>query len=531
MKFEGTVKSDFIKLVSVPEGKKSKFIDFAATDFASIKDKLIEYIQAVYPLDYQNFSETDLGVMLIELVSYMGAVMSFKADAIAHESFLRTAKKRDNVRKLLELIGVSLKGPISSAANAQITLDAGPASGDFPLVVSPAQRVVSINSSEDGASVTYTLYKTVNGSLESANSLGNINLQGSEADNSASSVFTNLALLEGTFIVTSGTFAGLESNKRIALTESPVIEGSVEVFVTGGDETVSGAYRRVENLFFASGTNDKIFQVVYNDNFNATLLFGDGITGVSPPNGASFVNSYRVGGGTRGNITKGLINKSLNTLSASGPPLTAVMENTTQGTGGLEAETVEHAKRYAPLTFRMQDRLVTPVDYSTFASTFISTTGSSAKGLAVARKAFSSANIIDVYVLQKASDFQLQKATIAFKNELLTAIGDKKMITDDVVLVDGLIRTLDLIVSLKIDKELLLKEEQIKQQVKDKVVNYFNIDNFDFGEGLKIQDLNRAIFEIDDVRFSSIENLDNDIVLEFNEVLQLNNLTITVDLI
>ena len=83
----------------------------------------------------------------------------------------------------------------------------------------------------------------------------------------------------------------------------------------------------------------------------------------------------------------------------------------------------------------------------------------------------------------------------------------------------------------KIDKELLLKEEQIKQQVKDKVVNYFNIDNFDFGEGLKIQDLNRAIFEIDDVRFSSIENLDNDIVLEFNEVLQLNNLTITVDLI
>ena len=131
MKFEGTVKSDFIKLVSVPEGKKSKFIDFAATDFASIKDKLIEYIQAVYPLDYQNFSETDLGVMLIELVSYMGAVMSFKADAIAHESFLRTAKKRDNVRKLLELIGVSLKGPISSAANAQITLDAGPASADF----------------------------------------------------------------------------------------------------------------------------------------------------------------------------------------------------------------------------------------------------------------------------------------------------------------------------------------------------------------------------------------------------------------
>ena len=105
------------------------------------------------------------------------------------------------------------------------------------------------------------------------------------------------------------------------------------------------------------------------------------------------------------------------------------------------------------------------------------------------------------------------------------------MITDEVVLVDGLIRTLDLVVTIKLDKILAPKEESIKQAAREKIVNFFMVDNFDFGKALSLADLNRTIFEIPDVRFSSVDNLDYDVKVDFNEIIQLNNLTINVDLV
>jgi len=55
--------------------------------------------------------------------------------------------------------------------------------------------------------------------------------------------------------------------------------------------------------------------------------------------------------------------------------------------GGANAETVEKAKKYAPLAFRRQDRLVTLEDYASFANGFISTWGTIGKAIAVTRKA------------------------------------------------------------------------------------------------------------------------------------------------
>ena len=80
MSFSGTVASDFMKLSEIPISKRPTLINFAATDFLSIRNSLIDYAKAVYPLEYQYFTESDLGMMFIELVAYMGSVMSMKAD-------------------------------------------------------------------------------------------------------------------------------------------------------------------------------------------------------------------------------------------------------------------------------------------------------------------------------------------------------------------------------------------------------------------------------------------------------------------
>ena len=532
MNFSGGITSDFMKLATVPLNKKPSYINFAATDFVTLRASLIDYIKAVYTDEYQYFVESDLGMMFIELVAYMGSVMSLKADMLANENFLSTARDRESVKKLLELIGVRMRGPLSAAAECKILFDEAEDGGS--LVLSPASRVIETNSAEDGGALAFTVYKVVNGLVDTANANGNIELFQNESENplDGSTVYTNLVMQEGTLVTDSGDFAVTEAIKSIPLTQGPVVDGSVQVYITSNDSAASGAYREVDNIYFASGTNDRVFEVIYDNDYNATVLFGDGTLGASPDYGSSFFVQYRVGGGTRGNLGRGAVNTSVPaTKSVARTTVNGTLSNTTLATGGADAETVEHAKRYAPLTFKRQDRIVTLEDYATFANTFIGTFGTVGKATAATRKAYSSANIIDIYVLEKASELQLQKATTNFKTQLLDAINKKKMATDDVVIVDGLIRTFDLVTTIRINREEQENQNQITAKVRDRLLKYMSADNREFGQNIVIADLNRQIFETEEVIFSTIDNLDQNVVIDFNEIAQLNNITINVELL
>ena len=529
MNFSGTIASDFMKLANIPVNKRPSFVNFAATDFLTLRNSLIDYAKAVYPMDYKYFVESDLGMMFLELVAYMGSVMSMKADMLANENFLATANQRSSVKKLLQLIGIRMKGPLSSAADAKITTDTSIGVGKN-MTITAANRTIETTSPEDGGALTFTLYKVVNGLVDTVNSTGSIICSQAEAVGSDKKVFENLVLQEGTLVQDTGSFAATEATKTIKLTQGPVVEGSIQVYVTADTASMEGAYTEVPNVYFASGSSDKIFEVVYDDNYIGTVVFGDGSVGISPEDTSVYTVFYRVGGGTRGNIAVGSINSSIvatvNEVSES-----VSITNPSKATGGANAETVDHAKKYAPLEFRRQDRIVTLEDYSVFGNTFISTFGTVGKASAAVRQAYSSANVIDIYVLEKASDFQLQRATSNFKTQLLTAINKKKMATDDVVIVDGLIRTLDLITTIRIDQAEEENQDQIKAKVRDKILTYMNVDNRSFGENFSVAEINRQIFEVEEVRYSTIDNVEQDIPLDFNEIIQLNNLTINVELL
>lgn len=533
MVFKGTVQSDFLKLVKVEDEVKSNLINYAATDFLSLRNSLISYIKAVYPLEYNYFSESDLGIMLIELVAYMGHVMSYKADYLANENYLQSARSRESVKRLLQLIGIRMKGPIAAATDAAVTLDQNPGWGSTSFLTIPASnRVISTNSPEDGLPLTYTLYKVApDGDIDSTNLNGDIVVLNSEKATNTS--LSGMVLLEGTLVVEEGQFSDTEALKSVRLQKSPVIEGSVQAFIEGQSST-SGAYRQVENLFFASGSNDKIFQLISTQDYGGQVVFGDNNIGKVPAIGDTYRIIYRVGGGTRGNIANGILNAPLNGLFYATPAtvnpttITMTVENTSKGTGGADAETSDHAKKYGPLMFRSQDRLVTLSDFKAFANSYISSYGSVGKVTAVTRRAYSSANIIDLYVLEKSNNIQLRKATPEYKRQLAEAIKEKKMLTDEIVIVDGLIRTMDIIITLRVDKKYSFLEGTIKSKASQKVLEHFNIDNSDFGKEFIPQGLIYKIFEIPEVRYATIDNIVDSIKVEFNEIIQLNNYTINI---
>lgn len=523
------VGSDFMKLVTFVDNEKSTLVDFTATDFASLRTALLNYIKLVYPLDYNNFVESDLGLMLAELVAYMGTVMSMKADMLAHENFLQTAKDRDSVRKLFQLVGVSMKGPTSAQATANLSIEGETGTLDEDLVIPTANRVITVTSPQDQQPLNFTLYKATNGIVPNlTNTNADIVFDQTNWVGDSSSTW-EAVMLEGAFATQTGTFSNIGVAQSIILNEAPVIQNSVQVFVSGVDSTTSGAYRQVENIYQASSTNDKIFQVVYLDNYKAKLVFGDGSNGKSPTPNSSYIVTYRVGGGTRGNVPNAFINSILEGATYNASPSSVRITQSQMSTGGSEAETVAHAKKYGPLSFKQQDRLVSLEDYTSFASNYVGPAGSVAKAVASTRKAFSSANIIDIFVLEKATDTQLQKASISFKNGLLTAIEPKKMVTDDVVISDGLIRTLDLIITAHVDRSLQGLEKSIVANVSQSVREYFMSDALDFGDSIIFADLMKTVFGIPEVRFAEINNFDENITVGFNEVIQLNNLVVNIN--
>ena len=524
------VASDFMKAIKISDNIKSSYVDFTATDFASLRASLIEYIRAIYPVDYNNFIESDLGIMLVELVSYMGAIMSMKADMLAHENFIHTAKDRESVRKLFKLVGLSLKGPTSAQAVAKLTMpDDSSTVLDKAIELDAENRVVVVTSPEDGEPVTYTIYKAIDGVVSPLDDY-NADLEITAANYTPGVENSwDVVLLEGAFATESGTFSQLDTFKSISLEESPVIQNSVQVFLESSDIATSGAFRQVEDLYQASSSSDKMFQVIYDDQFKAKIIFGNGTNGVSPTNNSDYIVTYRVGGGDRGNVPDGYIN-SLIAGTYNAADASFRLEQAQIATGGADAETIDHAKKYGPLAFKRQDRIVSLDDYATFASRFVSPAGTTGKATVVARKAYSSANIIDLYILEKASSLQLQKASISFKNALLTAISEKKLITDDVVISDGLIRTLDLLVTVSLDRRFQGVESTLVTKISNVIKDYFLSDNMDFGDSISFASLNRVIFGIEEVKFSTIDNFEEEIIsVDFNEIIQLNNTVINVN--
>jgi hypothetical protein len=278
----------------------------------------------------------------------------------------------------------------------------------------------------------------------------------------------------------------------------------------------------------ASSLDAKIFEVLPSLDGGGTIIFGDGTNGVSPPAQSDYFLAYRVGGGTRGNLPEQAINTLFQATGDSGTPYKGRLTNTSLATGGANAETVGEAKATAPQTFRRQDRIVTLDDYVAFVMAYVGPFGKVGKGIAATRQSYSSANIIDIYVLEVASPYQLQKATLSYKNSLLHAMKPKKMITDEVVINDGYIASLDLVVTIRLDTINKTREGAIKGKVQNIITQYFAAVNRGFGEPFIPSDLLQQLYNLREIRFSTVDNLSDTVQVDFNAIIQLNNLVINV---
>lgn len=98
----------------------SKTVQYLNRDFDSLKAQLINFAQTYYPNTYNDFNESSPGMMLIEMASYIGDVLSFYIDNQIQENFLQFAKQRKNLLAQAYVYGYQPK--VTKAASVQLSV-------------------------------------------------------------------------------------------------------------------------------------------------------------------------------------------------------------------------------------------------------------------------------------------------------------------------------------------------------------------------------------------------------------------------
>ena len=154
--------------------EKQKYIpsnvNYTSKDFSTIKADLIEYTKSYFPNTYKDFNETSPGMMLIELSSYVGDVLSYYIDYNYKENILSTATEKRNVRRLAEFLGYKTANKTASIAKLKITTNIGvdgsgnPDYSDAPASIGTGLQMKSNVDSELIFETTGEVDFTVSGS-------------------------------------------------------------------------------------------------------------------------------------------------------------------------------------------------------------------------------------------------------------------------------------------------------------------------------------------------------------------------------
>jgi hypothetical protein len=130
-----------------------------------------------------------------------------------------------------------------------------------------------------------------------------------------------------------------------------------------------------------SSPDAQVYRLEIDDQGEATVVFGQGGSGSSdqqfglrPPQNAVITASYRIGGGAVGNV-------GADTLVQLHPPGSQPIDwfvsvtNPVAATGGRDLESRDHARRFAPATFKQPLVAVTAADYQAAAQGFTDPNG------------------------------------------------------------------------------------------------------------------------------------------------------------
>ena len=129
--------------------KKTNF-NYLNRDFESLKTDLKGFIKLLYPDQYNDFSESSVGMMLLELNAYVGDNLAHHVDKNFNELFMETAVNRNSVIRLAKNLGYRVNGKSPAVTLLDVSINV-PTDGtgydeDYLITLQKGFRVSSDSS-------------------------------------------------------------------------------------------------------------------------------------------------------------------------------------------------------------------------------------------------------------------------------------------------------------------------------------------------------------------------------------------------
>lgn len=79
-------------------------INFAAYDYDTVKQSLIDYLKIYHKESFNDFIESSELIALLEIFAYVAEQLAYRVDMLSHENFITTAQRKQSILKLAKLI-------------------------------------------------------------------------------------------------------------------------------------------------------------------------------------------------------------------------------------------------------------------------------------------------------------------------------------------------------------------------------------------------------------------------------------------
>jgi len=487
----------FFNLPNVPDDFGVKLptadlrrIQFTALDYDTLLRVSIEYIRTYYPTQFNDFVDNNGIIMLVDLLSFIGSIISERGEVLAQESFLPSSFTVEATSEHLKIINEALRAATSAVVDIEVSV---PSALPTALQI-PAGTAFNLTG-PDGKLLTYEIYRAPNNWTDPIQILptkrGVVGFG-----------------IEGKFdtpkVVVS---AGGPGQTIDIVNDKNILSAPIFVDVRSGSVTRRWSQTAVIQR---AGPENEVYEVVRIEN-GIRIIFGDNKAGKEPISGEEVTVTYRVGGGIRGRIGSGRINESrpFQPDPPASAPVEVTFRNLKPSQGGLDEEDIEDAKKRAPRESATLNAAVSGPDYAQKASGYSHPVfGSVLKAVATVRTSLN-ANIVEMYVLAEGESGPV-KPSLGLKNGLSVFLEEINAPTDEVRVLDGEIKRVRLEMDVIMDKD--ADAPAVKNQVETAITNFFDSANFELGKELYLDDITTPVKMIDGVKFTRVFDPADDIL-------------------
>jgi hypothetical protein len=457
-------------------------VDYSTRHYSAILADMTALIPNFSPT-WTNRDPADFGMTLLELFAYMGDILNYYIDRAANEALITTATQRNSVLQIAKLLGYN---PTASKPST-VTLTFQNSTGSAIPLTALTQVATSLVANATTSQVVFETNSAVTVPAKVGSTNGSVTVLATQGETVSNEVVG----------VSDGS-----PNQMYQLTNTSVINDSVQVTINGV------SYQKVENLI-DSNSYDPVFSVYTTADDITYIMFGDSVSGRIPPNGIQIYATYRVGGGTLGNIASNTIKYVIKVPGGSIPAGLTVSNQdiSTSGdgaaTGGADAESTDSIRINAPLSIRAINRAVSLTDYAYLAV--------QVSGVA---KAIATANVYTSVTLYFAPSGDPGVAsdnvtpTTVFNNLVPTVFSylvDKVPANTTVTFQPPKYVGVYLTVSITVSPS--YKQSSVLSNVTAALNSLFYIDNVVFGDTIAVSDVYNAISSVDGVLYQQIQKL------------------------